>query len=255
MRQMTFIGGGRVTRIMLKGFQIAGITLDGVRVSDPNPDVRSRIKDEFPMIDVTADVTDTEIACEILFLAVHPPVIADTLAKLHIPEETILVSLAPKFTAARMSELVGGLEKIARMIPNAPSLIGKGYNPVYFSDALTEEDRGSLMELFATLGESKEVSEQTLETYALLTAMGPTYLWYQLYELQEIAVAYGLTEEAAAEGIRKMVDGTVAMMFESGYSPAEVMDLVPVKPMAEMETTVKQAYQRNLGTIRQRITP
>lgn len=255
MKGMTFIGGGRVTRILLKGFQRAGISLDGIKVSDPNPEVRSRIAEEFPMVIVTADVTGLENTSGILFLAVHPPVVAETLEKLQISEDTILVSLAPKFTVSRLSELAGGTKKIARMIPNAPSLIGKGYNPVFFSDAMPAEDRSLLMDLFATLGESKEVPEQTLETYALLTAMGPTYLLYQLYELQEIAVTYGLTDEAAAEGIRKMVDGTVAMMFESGYSPAEVMDLVPVKPMADMEGPVKDAYRRNLYTIRQRILP
>ncbi len=38
MKKMAFVGGGRVTRIMLKGFKRAGISLEDVLVSDTNPE-------------------------------------------------------------------------------------------------------------------------------------------------------------------------------------------------------------------------
>ncbi len=88
-----------------------------------------------------------------------------------------MISLAPKWTIAKLSGLLNGFTRIARMIPNAPSIAGHGSNPIAYSPSLTAQDRSALAELFAGLGELPEVEEGKLESYALLTAMGPTYLW------------------------------------------------------------------------------
>lgn len=255
MKKMSFIGGGRVTRILLKGFKRAGISLENVLVSDTNPDVLKRIIDEFPEVTVQVDANVQAIQSDIIFLAVHPPVIAGALGELSVQSDSIIVSLAPKFTVSKISELTNGASKIVRMIPNAPSVIGKGFNPVCFSAGISEDERKVLCELFGALGEYEEVPEQNLEAYAILTAMGPTYFWYQLYELQSIVTEYGLTDEEAKEGIEKMVSGAVATMYESGYTPAEVMDLVPVKPMVDQEGSIKEAYKKNLDAVHQKIKP
>ncbi len=254
-KTMGFVGGGRVTRIMLKGFKRAGMSLDWVLVSDTNADVLKRVSDEFPEVKVLLDGNKQVIQSDIVFLAIHPPAIAGTLSDLDLQTSPILISLAPKFTIAKLSELTNGATRIARMIPNAPSVIGKGFNPICFSSGVREDERKELIELFGVLGECKEVPEQNLETYAILTAMGPTYLWYQLYELQDIAKEYGLSDEEAKEGIKNMVSGALVTMYESGYKPEEVMDLVPVRPMADQEASIKEAYRINLDVIRQRIKP
>jgi len=38
-------------------------------------------------------------------------------------------------------------------------------------------------------------------------------------------------------------------MSEAGLSPAEVMDLVPVKPLGEDEATIKNLYQTKLTAL------
>ncbi len=78
------------------------------------------------------------------------------------------------------------------MIPNAPSIINEGYNPVAFHPALAGTDKESLLALFKILGDCPEVDEEKLESYAILTAMGPTYLWFQLYELHSLGRQFGL---------------------------------------------------------------
>jgi pyrroline-5-carboxylate reductase len=78
------------------------------------------------------------------------------------------------------------------MIPNAPSLIHKGYNPVVYSDLISTDEKTSLRELFGTWGEAPEVAEAKLEAYAILTAMGPTYFWFQWLKLQELGATSSL---------------------------------------------------------------
>ena len=88
------------------------------------------------------------------------------------------------------------------------------------------------------------MAEDKLEAYAIVTAMGPTYLWFQLYLLQEFGRSFGLTETEVKDGVSKMVVGTVKTM-EAGLSPAEVMDLVPVKPLGDEEENIKGLYRSN----------
>jgi pyrroline-5-carboxylate reductase len=106
-----------------------------------------------------------------------------------------------------------------------------------------------------SLGECPQVAEAKLEAYALLTAMGPTYLWFQLQALREVAAGFGLTDAEIAPAMKRMVCGGARTLLESGLAPAEVMDLIPVKPLAEMEPQVTEMYRTRLPALFQKIKP
>ena len=106
--------------------------------------------------------------------------------------QAIVVSLAPKVPLSAMATALG-TTRVARMIPNAPSLIGRGYNPVTFGTGVDSDARAALAPLFTPWGEWPEVEERTLEAYAILTGMGPTYFWYQWQALRELAGQFGLS--------------------------------------------------------------
>ena len=40
-----------------------------------------------------------------------------------------------------------------------------------------------------------------------------------------------------------MLDGAVRTFFDAGLTEAQVLDLVPVKPLAEAEPQIRQAYR------------
>jgi pyrroline-5-carboxylate reductase len=255
-KSIGFIGGGRITRIFLEGWQRAGKLPARIRVSDCHGDALARLKARFPGVETNAG-SATAAAQDIVFLAVHPPVMAEVCGGIKgaLKPDAIVVSLAPKFTVARLTELLGGFARIARVIPNAPSLIGQGYNPVNFAPALTALDRSELKSLLEPLGECPEVAEEKLEAYAVLTAMGPTYLWFQLQALREVVAGFGLSEAEITPALKRMVCGSTRTLLESGLTPAEVMDLIPVKPLAEMETQVTELYRTRLPAIYNKIKP
>jgi pyrroline-5-carboxylate reductase len=171
-----------------------------------------------------------------------------------LKSNAIVVSLAPKLTIARLSGLLGGFDRIARLIPNAPSVVGSGFNPLTFGPGLGGAERAAVLELLAPLGDSPVVDESTLEAYAITAAMGPTYLWFQLYELRDLARSFGLSDEAAATAVERMTRGALDTM-NAGLAPAEVMDLVPVRPLAKSEPAVLDAYRTRLGALMERIRP
>lgn len=251
-----FIGGGRVTRIILNGWAKADALPANIVVSDCNADTLAQIKTAFPGVEAVAN-SAAAAAQEVVFLAVHPPVMAEVCAGIKgaLKPGAIVISLAPKFTVEKLTGLLGGFARLARVIPNAPSLIGQGYNPVAFSSALTSADRATLKALLEPLGECPEVAEPKLEAYALLTAMGPTYLWFQLETLRELARSFGLTDDELTPALKRTVCGATRTLLESGLTPAQVMDLIPVKPLAEDEAAIKAAYQNRLPALFAKIKP
>jgi pyrroline-5-carboxylate reductase len=255
-KSIGFIGGGRITRIFLEGWTRAQKLPAPITVSDPNTEALAKLKERFPAITTTSS-NALVAALDIVFLAVHPPVMADTASAIKgaIKTSALLVSLAPKFSVLKLSGLLGGFARVARIIPNAPSILGLGFNPVAFAPALSTDDKAEINALLAPLGECPEVAEEKLEAYALLTAMGPTYLWFQLQALRDVVAGFGLSDAEIAPAMKRMVCGGTRTLLESGLTPAEVMDLIPVKPLAEMEPQVAEMYRTRLPALHQKIKP
>ena len=252
-----FIGGGRIARVFLGGWSKAGKLPGTVVVSDTDPQVLEMLKQEFESVDTVCDGNPAAMEQDVVFLAVHPPVIPEALTKLkNVPKSTtILISLAPKFTMGRLTELLGGFNRLVRVIPNAPSIVGAGFNPLAFSESLTEADREIVRNLLDPLGECSETEESKLEAFAVLTGMGPTYFWPLLYELVALGESFGLTRSEAIAGVRQMLAGTVATMLDSGLGAEAVQDLVPVKPMADIVPTILDEYRTKLTAVFDRIKP
>jgi pyrroline-5-carboxylate reductase len=256
-RNLGFIGGGRVTRIILEGLRRAGALNARVVVSDPSEPTLAKLRQRLPEIELIAGDNTAAAAQDLVFLAVHPPAITDVAREINgsLPDHALVVSLAPKFTIARLTDLLGGFNRIVRVIPNAPSIVNAGFNPAACSPAVSMTDRESVRTLFEPLGEFFWADEPKLEGYAILSGMGPTYFWFQLYELLDLAPACGLEAEEAQRAIERMMTGALHTMASPGLSPADVMDLIPAKPLGEMEASVKEMYRSRLPALFQKIRP
>jgi pyrroline-5-carboxylate reductase len=255
-RSIGFIGGGRITRIFLEGWTRAGKLPASITVSDPNTETLTKLKTRFLAITTTPDNAQAA-GGEIVFLAVHPPVMAEVAAgiKDSVKPGALVVSLAPKFTFAKLTELLGGFARLVRVIPNAPSVVNFGFNPMAFGPGLSAADKAEITGLLSPLGEYPEVKEEKLEAYAVLTAMAPTFFWFQLQALREVVAGFGLSEAEIAPAMKRMVCGAARTLLESGLTPAEVIDLIPVKPLGEMEPQVSEMYRTRLPAIYQKIKP
>ncbi len=244
-----FIGAGRITRIMLGGWKRAGKLPQHVSVYDSSSDALQKLRMVFPAVQVTslAEV----VRADVVFGALHPPALLEVLPTIasSLRRSAVFCSLAPKVKLSILRDKLGGFARLARQNPNAPSLVGAGYNPIAFDPGMPVEDRATLLALLAPLGQNPLVDEGTLETYAVISAMGPTYLWFQLQAIRELAQEFGLTAQAADAALEAMVEGATTTLLTSGLNPAEVMDLLPVRPMAEDEASIRTAIQTRLRAI------
>jgi pyrroline-5-carboxylate reductase len=253
INKIGFLGGGRITRIFLEGILRKHPLPDNIVVTETD-ERASALLCKYPSVIVEKEINDV-LFQDYIFISLHPPVIKTIIDKLqNLNSNTIIISLAPKLTLQWFKENLGDKCKIIRCIPNAPSIVGSGFNPVAFSSSVTQSERKAFLDFMDTFGRTRIVNEEKLEGYALLTAMGPTYLWFQLYELKSISKQFGLSEEEINEGINEMVKGSLDTML-SDLSCREVMDLVPVRPLADFENNIREFYNIALPEVFKRIKP
>jgi len=250
-----FIGGGRITRIFLKALANEKSALQTVVVYDINPDVLRNLKDLFPKITV-AETPEQAASQPLVFIALHPPVIMDTLDKISgvVGPGTLVISLAPKINIEKISSRLNTLN-IARMIPNATSYINQGYNPVTFASGFNLKEKAGLLTRMDILGTTLEVEESKLEAYAILSAMLPTYFWFQWQELVSLGGTMGLNYEESARTIHKTLQAALNLYFESGLEPEKVIDLIPVKPLGEEQSAITDIYRTKLTALLEKIRP
>lgn len=254
-KSLGFIGGGRITRIFLQAFVNKKAIFESISVFDTNMETLQELKHQFPFIQTLNSASEVAKK-DVVFLAVHPPVIMGILEEIRneVTEQTIFISLAPKITIAQMAAILP-VNQIVRLIPNATSVINHGYNPISFEPGMSEIQKWYILEMINLLGHTFETKEDKLEGYAVISAMLPTYFWFQWHELETIGTGFGLSNAECRESIYETLNAALNTMYRSRMSPKEVMDLIPVKPIAENEDQIRAIYQEKLKVLFEKIKP
>ncbi|MDH7494002.1 MAG: NAD(P)-binding domain-containing protein [Candidatus Saccharicenans sp.] len=249
-KRVGFIGGGRITRIILNGWKRKIALPPEVRVTEIKPDQAEKLKTMFPEVQLVNKVEDLA-GSEIVFLAVHTPVLPEVLGELKkiLQPEMVICSFVPKSSLSRLSEALGGFDRLVRLNPLATSYINAGYNPASFGPGLSPDDKNLFLSQMAVLGQVPEVKDELIETYASISAMGPSYLWFLFYELVRLGEEFGLSREQALAAISSMLIGAARTMVESGLSPEEVMDLIPARPFGQDEEKIKELFRQKITAI------
>jgi pyrroline-5-carboxylate reductase len=250
-----FIGGGRITKIFLQALTNKQIGLSLILICDTNPDTLHALKKQFPKIHIT-DSCELAAKQDIIFIALHPPVIMETLEqiKTSVSEKTQVVSLAPKINIEKIASTLA-TKNIARMIPNATSYINEGFNPVSFSSDYAVDEKRFLIELLSILGLTFEVEEPKLEAYAIVSAMLPTYFWFQYKEMEKLGVEMGLEQKESRSTIHQTLQAALNLLYKSELTSEEVIDLIPIKPIGENESEIKEILNTKLTGLFNKIKP
>jgi len=179
----------------------------------------------------------------------------ETLEKVapYVSDKSIVISLVPKI---KMQDIAGKLKttRIVRLIPNATSVINEGYNPVCFSEGISQHEKSEILELLGILGRTFEVPEQKLEAYAIVSAMAPTYFWFQWRKLRDIGVEIGLGNEEAKQTVYETIIAAANTFFKSGLNDQEVIDLIPVKPIGDNEKDIENIFDQKLKGLYNKLT-
>ena len=226
MRNIVFIGGGNMAQALIGGLVKAGRPGASIIVIEPSEGTRRRLVGQFGVSARSAAGPSLTMA-EIVVWAVKP--------------QTFVAAAAPCAghvgAALQVSVMAGvrsdavvaatGSERVVRVMPNTPALIGQGVAGLFARPAVTDEDRADAVALLAPTGELIWVGEEAqLDAVTALSGSGPAYVFLLLEALLEAGRQMGLPAHAARRLAEQTVAGSAALAAASPDSPAELRRIV-----------------------------
>jgi len=244
-----FIGGGRITRIILAVWKKHGVSFNRIVFFDPEMKTAKKLESDFPGLTAAESSRTVCRQVDIIIFAIHPPLFGEVLTEIKdsLNDQKLLISLAPKVNFQKIFDLIGFTISAARVIPNAPSFIGEGYNVYALSSEVGDIQNEILAGLFEPLGKWKLVDENKLEAYATITGMGPTYLWFLFQEIFAQAIKCGMSQDEAKDAVNAMIKGASDTLFTSNLEFEEVLDLIPAYPFKPQEENIINAYHTGIS--------
>ena len=226
MRNIVFIGGGNMAQALVGGLVKAGRPGASIIVIEPSEGTRRRLVGQFGVSARSAPGPFLEMA-ELVVWAVKPQnfAIASSSCSGHVAGALQVSVMA----GVRSDAIVAatGSERVIRVMPNTPALIGQGIAGLFARGAVTDEDRADAVALLGPTGELIWVGEEVhLDAVTALSGSGPAYVFLLLEALLEAGRQMGLPAHAARRLAEQTVAGSAALAAASPDSPAELRRIV-----------------------------
>jgi pyrroline-5-carboxylate reductase len=247
-RQLGFIGGGNMAEAIVQGVLATGQKPDRVIVAEPVAQRRAYLSKRFRVC-VTSDNAEAARTSETLVLAVKPQVIDDVLAELAalITPAQLVISIAAGVPLARLRKPLGATNRVIRVMPNTPCLLGRGASVVCGGNTAQSSDLRAVKSLFETVGKAFVLNdERLLDAVTGLSGSGPAYVYAFAEALIAGGVRAGLEERLASELVLETVAGAAEMMLKSGRSPAELRQAV-TSPRGTTQAGLEELGRRGFG--------
>jgi pyrroline-5-carboxylate reductase len=196
--------------------------------SDPSAAARAAFAGDVPGARVVDDNADVASHADVVLLAVKPQQMTDVLSDIRgvIRGDTLVVSIAAGVTLARLAAGLPPGQRIVRVMPNTPCLIGRGASAYSRGRHATADDGRLVAQLLFAVGVAYEVPEDQLDAVTGLSGSGPAFVYTMIEQLREGGVRVGLPAELAADLAVRTVAGAAEMVLASGESPALLRDRV-----------------------------
>ncbi len=223
------MGAGRMATALARGLVRAEmLPADAIVASDPSEEARQAFARDVAGANVAAENVAHIAQADVVFLAVKPQQIGDALGALRgtIRADSLVVSIAAGVTLKRIADALPAGQRIVRVMPNTPCLIGKGASGFSLGEHATRADGQLVAKLLSAVGAAIEVPEELLDAVTGLSGSGPAFVYSMIEALTEGGVAAGLPAELAAELAARTAAGAAEMVLQTGESPAVLRERV-----------------------------
>lgn len=167
-------------------------------------------------------------SCDIIFLAVKPQFITDVLSeikKLNISGKTF-ASIAAGISVSFINKYIGDRNKIIRIMPNTPLMVGCGATAIAESEHEEIED---IISIFACSGEVKVIPESQMNKIIPVNGSSPALFFRMVKSMVQAAGDMGVDYDVALTLAAKSMEGSAKMILKTGLSPEELIAQVTSK--------------------------
>ncbi|WP_394276136.1 pyrroline-5-carboxylate reductase [Luteococcus sp.] len=173
-----------------------------------------------------ATLEEAAASADVLVVAVKPRGVCEVLGQAagHLREQAVVVSLAAGMPLAVMERQLREGQPLVRVMPNTPSLVGRGVSALSPSQSTSEEDLERVREVMQACGHVVVVPEDQQDVVTSISGSGPAYLFHVADAMVEAAVQMGLSRPTATDLVAHTIDGAGAMLREPGAHPASLRE-------------------------------
>ena len=227
-KRLAFIGGGNMAEAILAGLvrtQALGPT--EIVVSEPRPERRQELSEVYKIETVESNSEAIQLA-PTLVLAIKPFKLAEAKEELRaaLTPNHLVISILAGASREKLGKALGDKERIVRVMPNLPALVGQGVSAITFPDELGENEREWVRTILRSVGAVVEVAEPLQDAVTAVSGSGPGYVFYLVHHFIEAAKAEGLESDIARQLAIHTFVGAAEVLKQGADSPETLVKKV-----------------------------
>lgn len=196
-------------------------------LSDVNPAAVDALHSALECRSTAARPDEAAAEADAVILAVKPQdmkAVCESLAR--VKGERLHLSIAAGITLGDLELWLGKRQRVIRVMPNTPALVGCGAAAFARGKNATEADARLTRQILGSTGIAEEVSEDLLDAVTGLSGSGPAYVYTFIEALADGGVLMGLPRAAALQLAAQTVLGAAKMVQQTGRHPSVLRDEV-----------------------------
>lgn len=220
MARLAIIGSGKMGEALARGLLNAGWGAADILLTDVRVEHLRVVADR---LGVKADADNAAAAgrADAVLLAVLPQQAGEALSSLRGSTGKLgAISIAAGLRIARIEEALGHETPVVRAMPNTPARIGKGVTALAAGLHAGQATKDLAEEIFSAVGPVVWLDEAQLDAVTALSASGPAYVFLVAEAMVDAGVALGLPRDVASTLAFATIEGSGAMLAQSGEHPA-----------------------------------
>lgn len=221
-----FVGTGQMATALAVGFVSDLVSPSQIVGYDPSADSRDRFQKSVGNPHAAGMTPEVLADADIVFLAVKPQVMSMALKSLNekLNNQQLIVSIAAGVTLSTLEQGLPDGQRVIRVMPNTPCLVGKGACGISGGANATAEDLEQVNRLLETVGIVETVPEHLLDSVTGLSGSGPAYVFQMIEALSDGGVRVGLPRQTATRLAAQTLAGAAEMLLQTNEHPGVLKD-------------------------------
>jgi len=224
--KVAVIGAGVMGEALIAALISSGVNPDHITISEKREDRAQGLISKYSIkaASLSANVSDADA----LLLVVKPQDMAAVLEEVKgsINPKAVVITFAAGKTISFISNGLGTGNPVVRVMPNTPTLVGKGMAAASIGAGVTDAQREFVLGFLAATGKVIEVSEDLQDAVTATSGSGPAYFFAFVEAMVAGAQALGLSEKDATTLTVQTMLGAAALLEESGKSATTLRENV-----------------------------
>ena len=224
--KVAVIGAGVMGEALIAALISSGVKADHITISEKREDRAQELISKYSI--KTSSLASNVSAADALLLVVKPQDMATVLEEIKgsINPNTVVITFAAGKTISFISKALGTANPVIRVMPNTPTLVGKGMAAASMGVGVTDAQRDFVLGFLAATGKVIEVSEDLQDAVTATSGSGPAYFFAFVEAMVAGAKELGLSENDATTLTVQTILGAAHLLEESGKSATTLRENV-----------------------------